>query len=334
MRLLISFIILFITASSYAQFSSEGNAVQCKLSNLDQGEAFIFTDINLGKIVYTNKALSSASSIIWSRYYAPGIGQVNEPLTTDRMTSDSTSLIESADLGEGGYMLEFDSAGTTITKYVWIYDYDKYKVNIDSIGIYETGSRVNTSVDYCKNLILKTYHGDTTINYYKPNDTTTFVIQKETMATYKGYTEEKRYGDFKYLKIAAPYDDITFEATVFDRFSTAIEGNNDTLEMGTIVADTLYAAKAVKMDNINYSVFVDSLGNNEVEQSSEGSLGGSAPLEVTFTANNATSKVLYYDWYIRRNVDNPGTPIHFTSPEVHHTFKDMVNPGKPTTTTS
>ena len=49
------------------------------------------------------------------------------------------------------------------------------------------------------------------------------------------------------------------------------------------------------------------------------------PLEITFTAENASSKVSYYDWYITKNIDNPGTPIHFTEPEIRHTFSEMIN---------
>lgn len=327
MRLLLSLFIFLSATILQAQFSTEGNAVICKLDNLDNGsgKGFIFSDINTGTITYTVEF--DNPNFHWKRYYAPGVGLVDEDITDDIATTKSTT-IKSANLGEGGYSLQYDSLSTTVTKYIWIVDYDKYKVDIDSIGVYEVGTIFNTSVDYCKNLILKTYYNNEPAIYFNLPNGKLDSINRKTNVTYKEYKEEVTVGTSQYLKIAAPYDDKEFEATVFDRFTSAIS-EKDTLESDTHIRDSIYLAKAVKMDVINYSILVDSLANNEIEQRSEGNLGGSAPLEVTFSANNPSSKVLYYDWYISKKLDNPGIPIHFIEPEIRHTFRELINDAQP-----
>lgn len=319
MRLSVTIISLFITLfAAYGQFSAVGNFIVSKPDSLDA--AFIFEDINNGKISYTSPI--SNPNYTWRKYYTPGIGQVNDLITTDLSTNSSTE-IDIVDQGEGGYTLEYDSLGINVKKRIWITNYDLYKPQIDSIGVYEDGSPFNTTIDLCMNIILKTYFKTSDIIYYLPNNSQPLTIQKTTSVYYTNFGEESQRDNNQYLQISAPFDDTKFEANVKDLFIAP--NGTDKVSLKSEIIDTTYIAKALKMDGINYKIAVDSLSTNEIEQESSGFLGGSAPLETYLTPNNATSKVVYYDWEIWKYTTPPSSKIRYYDREIRHIFRDKVN---------
>ena len=271
MKQLLSLLIFLSATTLFAQFSTESDVVICDLEN-STITGFIFPDINNGSITFSDETIESSPNFTWYRYYDPTIGLTNEMIT--QYESDTTSTtISAADLGEGGYKLEYNNTSGAQTKYIWITDYNKYKTDIDSIGVYENGSLFGISNNVCSNLILKTYFDANTINFYSPTGEMGEISKTRTVA----YNDESSStSSANYLQISAPYDDIQFEATVYDLFTNATS-NKDTLISATFLRDSTYFAKAVKFDAINSSILVDSLATNEIEQESSGNIGGSAP---------------------------------------------------------
>jgi gliding motility-associated-like protein len=208
-----------------------------------------------------------------------------------------------------GYIIK---EGDSQTTYLWVIDYSKHRLHINSVSIDQEDSDCGTAI----------LHVDGSGPEIRYDGTKT--LDREIKVTYNTlewdeedvyWKEQSVVEEERFLKntiaVPAPYCNTTFTVSGDKFLEFWNEKESKTSETFTAIAiDVETSAVQEERDNDN-------------EQKIPGSaLGGSAPARITFTAH-CTDAVSFKQWQVSDNPDFNYILMDFAQEEVEYTFEEV-----------
>lgn len=252
---------------------------------------------------------ASGSNVVkWYRYSAMGGGYAEEVAATQDGNVSTLANLE----GNMGYIVE----DGTSRYYFWV-------VNYANSPLFLSGMEISDESD-CANVVLTTTGRGDKITYYSINGApqtlsrdielsyTTLVWDSESLS----YRETETVTTYPYLSAIihapAPLCNTSFHLSG-DKFLKAwglLEETNDVDYAATAVSAHTSAEQTVRE--------VD----NEKDAGSSGSLGGSAPCEISFSAT-ATDAAIFHEWQFATDPEFVNLTNRYNELDVTYTFREQ-----------
>lgn len=300
MKKILVFVLLLCSLSSFSQYTvngGQGQPLKVKDEQYSEKtfEVYLLYGLNGSVMTYDADPLFTGTHN-WYRYKISQSGA--EPVPSSQTANHSQITALDTDYA---YYVEINGV---VQGYVWVTDYSQYLVDFYSLSAVE-------GEDKCSYLKLLADMSTPQIRYNFPNGAPESVQRKYTL-TYKtqqwneglpGFEtkDETRSltGIVREILINAPLQDTKFvlkdDLAVYFGIDKKIESAE-------------YGAVAV----VSESTYVKKERNNDNEENlspAEGDLGGSAPVDITFTAYANNPVASFYVWKIYKTADGPSNPI-------------------------
>ena len=303
---LLAFAVLGASMSAQVAFEGNSKPVYVEGRSSTTGDMAVYVLYSAQGVTMTYTATVDPGNVSWQEIVINDIGERVYNDVTVAHNGNVTSL--SPVVADRGYIIK---EGDSKTTYLWVIDYSKRRLHINSASVDQENSDCGTAI----------LHVDGTGPEIKYDGTKT--LDREIKITY--YTrewdsDETRWKENqvveseKYLKntiaVPAPYCDTQFTVSG-DKF---LEFWN---ELESKTTETLQT-KAVNAE----ITAIQEERDNDNEQKPQGSaLGGSAPAKITFTAY-CTDAVSFKQWQVSDNIDFNYILMDFSQEEVEYTFED------------
>lgn len=297
-------ILLLVSYNVYAQYTvtgGTGTPMLAEPNTANDIDVYLVYGMNGVEISFT----SSSTAHQWFRYKTKALEA--EPVTAQQ--NGTTSVVVKPEEGYGYFVKETSG----FTKYIWIIDYSKYKVELANLC-------VSAGRDECKEIRLEGDGMVAPMYYNTPRGTKTELmrtfelkyntaeVQEHELSSsivYKEQTDTIKGNPFG-KNINAPYadTDFTLRGDLFARhFNMEQQVTTDwyTASALLVAVDTMY------IDN----------GDGGAKILENGMF--SAPLEVRFTAHANEPVANSYLWTIYPEGD-PSRSYNYRSSEIEHTF--------------
>jgi gliding motility-associated-like protein len=289
-QIILSIISLFLVTSSFSQYVVQGGSGAPLAAETKSGvEVYLLNGLSDSQISFTS---ANSGTHQWYRYRENTLEAVPVSSTQDGNTSSIT------DLQDGyGYFVDFPE---TLLHYVWIIDYSRYVPHFFNMEIVE-------EEDKCESLKIVVDAEAEPLNYHLPsgalsnlvrnyhlyyntlewNEPSLSFLPKEIDAQPRGLLAE--------IVVDAPLKNTTFTLTG-DLFA-------EHFGLTQSIHSVEYEAIAVEAHAVYESDRI--YANNEVHSTGE-TLGGSAPVEYTFTAYANEPTAAFFIWKIQHRDDFTG----------------------------
>lgn len=266
---------------------------------------YVLHDLDGVSMHYT---ATTGNPVVWTSYGAQGGGfaQPVEGVTYDGLTS-TLSNVE----GDCGYIIE---EGTTRTC-VWVTDYSKHRLTLNGISADNDGD--------CSTATLHVDGSGTDIGYY----TITGVrrtLSRDLKLSYQNLVWNE--DEISYIRVDTTETEESFKPTIVipaPLCNTTFRLSGDRFMEhwgeGKTVESDLYSTSAVEVHAIATQAERDN--DNEKSTSSEGTLGGSAPVDITFEAH-VTEAVVHYEWQMALDPEFENIQLRLNQEVVEQTFTD------------
>lgn len=309
-----------------AQFSAGASGISYEMgrnaafSGLDTIAVFENLDISSNPTISFTKDGVDNYTYTW---YKVEPGNETE-IQQDQNTLTSTLSLSNSGTGEGSYRLNIKNVLVDESKYFAVINYANYPVSIQELIIHDDGVAPNNATnafDPCMNAYLEALYDQNEILVYDPvSGINAINPQKRYAWTWtEGATNPDYNGTANPALVPATFKNTEYTCSITDDFFSA-----DPNRMEAVQERQTYDAIAVTLTGINYTV-IERPGDNEYikyEENANGQLTGSAPLDVSFEANEPSDAVIYYQWNIwhgtdtaRASISNTETTRYsFTSP--------------------
>ena len=305
-KILLGIIISFSFILSYAQFSIQGvSFLGYSQNNLDS--VFVVDGLANGTLSYTS---STNSDFVWKSYDLNG--NLTSLATDNQVTVSSVPLQNAPSLG---YELEVDGQ----KKYVWVFDYTKFGVQLDSIKI-DTNAE-----DKCNFIQLLPYitaekmkferYDQTTIPY---EVTRLFDLQYDSTyfseSSYISETVSRAVSQTSQIQVTSPLGNTSYKLSG-DQFAKGF-GRGQSVE-----TDTLQAFATA----INPKVTIQTrTATNEMQkdQSEDTTLSGSAPLEVEILSYPNVPAATDFEWCLSTESDFSTCQLSYIDKDFRYSFKE------------
>lgn len=305
--------ILYFQSPVFAEITFRGNSfpVITEKPDASTGLNAVYVVRGTGGVSISYTAASPAARPTWSIYGTRGGGYA-EPIQ-NVIYNGAVSTLENI-TGDCGYIIEDGGSRT----YFWITDYSLHEFSIDNLQVGPDSGCSSVSLDFTGNAAPIYY---TTINGRQMELPRDIKLTYSTMEFDMGsksynYTEpEKTLGHIAgSILVDAPLTDTGFRLTG-DRF---LQQWNEEKEVETPV----YKAIAVQA----YAEAEQTVRENDNEQSAgtSGSLGGSAPAEIEFTAWT-TDAAVFKEWQISHDQEFDIIDLRDNNLVFNHTFREDGN---------
>lgn len=308
LRYFVLFAIVIVSLTMSAQVSFEGNSkpvyVEGKSSNT--GDMAVYVLYSAQGVTMNYTATTDPDNVSWQEIVINDLGErVYNDIDVNH-NGNVTSLTPV--VADRGYIIK---EGDSKTTYLWVIDYSKYRLKINSANVDQENSDCGTAILYVDGYGPEIrYDGNKTLN-------------REIKVTYKTlnwdrddleWNEADVVENLSFLKstiaVPAPYCDTKFTVSG-DKFLEFWE------EEESKTTETLQT-KAINVE----TTAVQQSRDNDNEQNPTGNvLGGSAPATITFTAY-CTDAVTYKEWQVSDNRDFTYILMNFSQDEVEYTFTD------------
>ncbi len=253
---------------------------------------------------------NSGATVTWYAYGERGGGYAEVVNGIERIDNMTTSLPQVE--ANRGYIIE---EGTDRT-YVWVFDYSDYSLTLSDIGF--------DLVRDCGTARLFVGGSGREMTYYTINGiprqldrglTLTYRTLEwdETNESWEEITVEENEENFSTsIAIPAPYcnTEFTLSGDRFLRFWNMEE---------SVTSDT-YATSAVAVETTAVQEERD-VPNEKKEEAESGSMGGSAPVTITFTAY-CTDAMMHNEWQMSRDQEFNEIEDRFSQTEITQTFNE------------
>lgn len=295
----ISFFLVFASYNSYAQYTVTGGTGAPLLALSDSRN-----DIDIYLVYGTDGVrinyASASDSHQWFRYKTKALEA--EPVTAQQ--SGTASVLAGIEDGYGYFV----KSTTGLTKYVWIIDYSRYQVELNSLT-------VSDELSSCDGVWLD---GDATITplyYYTPLGNRA-ELKRSFELTYT--TSEWNENANNYL---VGQEVMTIEGNPLKKLLTPPFADTDYTLKGDLFARHFGVEQTVRSDlytAVGVSVRVDTTFLNEARLLDDGVY--SAPLEMRFTAYANEPVANNFSWTIYNKEDSTRVPFNYRGSEIEHTF--------------
>lgn len=306
-RLTFSIILLVITAlfsySASVTFTGNNKPVITEKPSASTGlnDLFVLSDVKGVSVQY-----KSSSSITWYRYSNLGGGYAEVVPATKQGDVYTLSNLE----GDMGYYIE---EGTN-RYYFWVVDYSKHYLDIETLNIASEQECDVTTLNpigygdviryYTINGQAKELDRDIKIAYntLQWNDGAGIYNQVEVVETFAHLNES--------MRVQAPLCNTEFTITG-DRFL-------ETWGESTSVTSQYYTAIAVDA----HTLANQTIRENDNEKKDEATLGGSAPVEIEFSAVGSDA-VVFNEWQFATDAEFENITLRMNELVVTHVFREQ-----------
>lgn len=252
---------------------------------------------------------SSATSAVECIKYSSMGGAYGEPVSFRREGTQCTVTLDTEDMG---YIFTENGRNHCY----WIVNYSNHPITLHSATVNsEESDCAMTAIDidgsaprityYTINGVPRELSRDITVTY----NTLSWNEDSQTYSQLTS-TETIAYISSDIIRVPATLCDTGFEITG-DRFSR-VWGHEES------ASTSYYQATAIDVHTRAETTLRDN-GNEITDNSSQ--LGGSAPVEITFTAI-ASDAVAYREWQMSDTPEFENIELRFNQDEVTHTFRD------------
>ncbi len=306
-RLTFSIVLLVITAlfsySASVTFTGNNKPVITEKPSASTGlnDLFVLSDVKGVSVQY-----KSSSSITWYRYSNLGGGYAEVVPATKQGDVYTLSNLE----GDMGYYIE---EGTN-RYYFWVVDYSKHYLDIETLNIASEQECDVTTLNpigygdviryYTINGQAKELDRDIKIAYntLQWNDGAGIYNQVEVVETFAHLNES--------MRVQAPLCNTEFTITG-DRFL-------ETWGESTSVTSQYYTAIAVDA----HTLANQTIRENDNEKKDEATLGGSAPVEIEFSAVGSDA-VVFNEWQFATDAEFENITLRMNELVVTHVFREQ-----------
>lgn len=306
-RLTFSIVLLVITAlfsySASVTFTGNNKPIITEKPSASTGlnDLFVLSDVKGVSVQY-----KSSSSITWYRYSNLGGGYAEVVPATKQGDVYTLSNLE----GDMGYYIE---EGTN-RYYFWVVDYSKHYLDIETLNIASEQECDVTTLNpigygdviryYTINGQAKELDRDIKIAYntLQWNDGAGIYNQVEVVETFAHLNES--------MRVQAPLCNTEFTITG-DRFL-------ETWGESTSVTSQYYTAIAVDA----HTLANQTIRENDNEKKDEATLGGSAPVEIEFSAVGSDA-VVFNEWQFATDAEFENITLRMNELVVTHVFREQ-----------
>lgn len=307
----ISFLIILLLVSYdvHAQYTVNGGAgtpLLAEQNTKNDIDVYLVYGMNGVEISYT----SSSTSHQWYRYKTKAL----EAETVASQQNGSTSTIRNIEEGYGYFVKET----TGFTKYVWIIDYSKYEVELNSLRVSE-----NSGCSWVG------FEGDvkmSPIHYYTP-----LGRQSELLREF-----ELKYNTFEWMEEGRYFNSVSKSVVLNNPFLQGLETppytDTDFELRGDLFARHFNVEQSVRSDMYTavaldvhvYKTILSDKENGEGGGKNEGDFDQrtvSAPVHVVFSAFANEPVANRYAWKIYSKKDSTQFQLNYTGSELDYVFE-------------
>ena len=297
----------FISTSLFAQFEVKGGNGLPLLAENSGTEVYLLNGLTGAEISFT---ANNDGAHQWYKYDENASQAIPIPCTQSGKTSTITDITD----GYGYYVAPPSMA----PRYIWTIDYSLYISEFYNITIVE-------EEDKCEYLKIITEEMGETLRYYTPSGVAmtlqrSYHLQYNTLewdGENQMFVEEQKDIQLRAL------GEIVVEAPLMNTDFTLI-GDDFATHFGIsgVITSPVYEAIAVEAHGVAESRDQ----NGETEQYTSGdAIGGSAPLEITFTAYANEPVAVFYIWKIAKIDETTGEQnaiVRYTEKELQYNFSE------------
>lgn len=296
------------TMAQKVSFNGSSHAIYEETPNSSTGLHKIFVIYNTSGVAMSYEAKSTNSSVTWYKYGTQGGGYASK--ISDITRNGNTYTLNQV-IPNSGYIIEENDSRT----YLWVVNYADYNLSITSIEPAE--------VQDCGSIALNvTGHGDdiiyTTINGISKTLSRNLTLSYNTLewnndnSTWNPITTTKTLEGFKSsIHEQAPLCNTDFTLSG-DRFL-------DFWDEKIAISSSEYTANSVEIQTTAKQSERDS--PNEKKDNDESSLGGSAPVDITFSAY-PTDAAATREWQLSSDPEFNTIERNFSEDIYQETFND------------
>lgn len=296
-------------ANAFAQVSFSGNSLPIinvqpeRSTGLDM--IYVLNTTEGVSVSYTSRL--GVAGVKWLSFQESGGGYAQE--VTDVIYDGSVSTLKNI-VGNSGYIIEDGSE----RYYFWLVDYSDYRLHMEGISFPEEQdcgtATINLSAD-CKPIVYYTINGvpkrlsrDIKVEYttMEWDATQQYYNTVETIETLESVGDR--------ITLTAPLCNTVFTVSE-DRFLS--EWN----DLQILISDT-YITKSIDVQSTAIQAERD---NGNEQKDDDTALGGSAPVDIEFTAY-CTDAVVYKEWQFSRNQDFSDIFLRMNEESVSYSFRE------------
>lgn len=263
-------------------------------------------DNSLG-VIATYSASSASSTVEWTRYSRMG-GAYGENVTYSRVGTECTVALEADDTG---YIITENGRSHCF----WIVNYSNHAMTLNSATVNNGESDcIMTAIDiegsaprityYTINGVPRELSRDITVSY----NTLTWNEDSQSYAQHK--TTRTIASVESTIRVESPLCDTDFE----------ISGDRFLKEWGREVSAVTPGYNAIAIDVHTRAETSPHDNDNEIAGDNS-QLGGSAPIDITFTATTSDA-VAFKEWQTSKSPEFDIIDLRFNQEEVIHTFRE------------
>ncbi|MFC0878343.1 gliding motility-associated C-terminal domain-containing protein [Saccharicrinis sp. FJH2] len=307
-----------LSTSVFAQFSLNTGTLLNSGDNISASgldTIFVVQNLNNVTLQYTN---SDTTDFSWSRFTIQD-GAVTTPSLIPSSIVSNQKIATLSITEPGGYQVEIGPTGNSITKQIWVIDYEEYTPRVDSVVVYD---KSKDGADSCSFIKVEAFTSSDTILVGDPIQNKIVRLtryQSINWSSVPSLTFDSKEFKINLFAPNIPYEDTRIKATLAESLFEGITSFNTEVEN-----DTLYIPVAVKLESIVANI-IERDNNNEFEKVVTGDIKGSAPLNVDFSTKGANSKVEFYDWEILAMSEADSQKITFALDSFRYEFRNDVN---------
>lgn len=258
-------------------------------------------------VTATYTASSATAGVEWVKYSNMG-GAYSLPVEVIKNGSEYTINLESDDMG---YVITDNGRQHCY----WVVNYENHEMTVTDAHVNDTDSDCSMTAIECDGQASR-------ISYYTitgvPKDLSRDILVEYNTLEWddnsNSYTPIRASETFAYinntLRVQASLCNTDFEITG-DRFLQA-------WDRGVSITTPSYSTKAIDVHTMAEASTRDN--DNEIKNDAQ-DLGGSAPVDITFTAA-ITDAVVYTEWQMSRDPNFDIIDLQFNEPVVNYTFHD------------
>lgn len=305
-------LILFVYACAMSQtisFSGNTHAVMILTPEKNTGLDKIYVLYDTDGVSMSFEASDAYSPVKWYKYGTLGGGYAEE-ITEISQSGTITTLPQV--IPNSGYIIEVGD----IRKYIWIVDYSDYYLSLDGIE-----PDVNQD---CGSISLNVSGSGVDINYTTINGVAK-KLSREIKLRYSTLEWDSEGQQWNQIEVTEEYEG--FKPSIYERAplcnTTFVLSGDKFLEYwgeGVEVVSSSYTAHSIDVQTTAEQIRREI--PNEKTESDETTLGGSAPVDVTFSAY-PTDAVAQREWQMSSDPEFGTIESSYTEDVLQETFTEV-----------
>lgn len=296
-------------ARAQLTFSSlEDPAIQVKPESSSDAE-WIYIVSNTSGATATYTASSATASVQWVRFSSMG-GAHSQSVPFSRDGNRCTITLENDDMG---YIVTEDNRQHCY----WVVNYANHLMHMDQATVSNYDSDCTTTA-------ITVQGAAPAINYYTINGVPR-QLSRDITVTYHTLVSDIEGFDYKptdALKTLASFDrTIRVNAPLCDTYFT-IEGDRFLKEWNRAISISTDTYQATAVEAMTKATQLTRDNDNEIKDGDGESLGGSAPVDITFQAVT-TDAVAFREWQFSGSPEFDIIDLRYNQDEVEYTFTEQ-----------